>query len=92
MCSVNIYSENTKNLENFLSSFYNCYFDLNSKMSWNKKYPNPIEMADIIGAFIDNYNKYNLIMWISLDKGIYIDIKPDNANLVIRYLFERFPY
>ena len=92
MYSVNIYSENTYTLEKFLSLFYNCSFDLNLKMNWNKEYLNPIEMTDIIGAFADNYNKYDLIMWISLDKGLYINIKPDNADFIIRYIFERFPY
>lgn len=92
MCSVNLYSEDTIVLENFLSSFYNCSFNLNSKLNWNKIYSNPIEIADIVSAFVDNVDIFNLTMWISLDKGLYINIKPENADSIIRYLFERFPY
>ena len=92
MYTVNLYSEKSKYLEKFLGSFYNCSFDLNSKLNWSKEYNNPVEIADIIGVFIDNYEDLNLVMWITLDRNIYINIKPDNADTVIRYLFERFPY
>lgn len=57
-----------------------------------KKYANPIELAEIIGTFIDNSDDYFLNMWICIDKDVFIQITEDNADDIIKYLYERFPY
>ena len=31
-------------------------------------------------------------MWISLDTGVYIHVTDKNANNLIKYLYERYPY
>ena len=49
-------------------------------------------MTEIIGNFIDNNDKYKVNMWISLDEGIFININDNNADKVIRYIYERYPY
>ena len=64
LASVNLYSETSSELNRFLSNFYNSTFDLNNKLNWKKEYANPIELAEIIGAFVDNCEKYHLNMWI----------------------------
>lgn len=92
MVSVNLYSENSRELEKFLSSFYNTTFDIENNLNWEHKYENPIEIADIIGTYIDNSDDFKIMMWICLDKGVYIHITEDNADKIIRYLYERYPY
>lgn len=92
MVSVNLYSKNSKELERFLSSFYNSSFNINNNLNWEHKYKNPIEITEIIGAFVDNFEDFKIMMWISLDKGVYIHVTKDNANGLIKYLYERFPY
>lgn len=92
LVSVNLYSEKKGELNRFLSSFYNTNCDLEDFLSWEKKYSNPIELAEIIGTFIDNCDDYILNMWICLDKNVFIRITQDNANEIIKYLYERFPY
>ena len=92
MISVNLYSNSSKELEEFLSSFYSSSFNLNNVLSWEHSYDNPIEIAEIIGVFIDNFDKFDLVMWISLDKGLYVHITEENADSIIKYLFERYPY
>lgn len=76
----------------FLSSFYNTHFDLDDDLKWQKDYSNPIELAEIIGIYIDNSNEYNLNMYICLDKNFLISVTPENGDNIIRYLYERFPY
>lgn len=61
-------------------------------LEWEETYKNPIEMASILGVFADNTEDFDLTMWISIDKGIYINITPNNADSIIRYLYERYPY
>lgn len=92
MISVNLYSENSREIEKFLSSFYNSSFDLENNLTWQHKYDNPIEITEIIGVFIDNLEDFNLTMWVSLDKGVYIHVTDKNADNLIKYLYERFPY
>ena len=92
MVSVNLFSENSNELEKFLSSFYNSSFDINDNLNWEHKYSNPVELAEIIGAYVDNLDNFNIVMWISLDKGVYINVTTDNADSLIKYLYERYPY
>ena len=79
-------------INNFLSKYYNSNMGLENQKKFKKQYSNPIEIADIIGVFIDNLDKFNIKMWISLDKNVLINITPNNAENIIKYLFERYPY
>lgn len=92
MVSVNLISEDSYELEKFLSSFYNSSFDINDNLNWEHKYSNPVELAEIIGAYVDNLDNFNIVMWVSLDKGVYINVTTDNADSLIKYLYERYPY
>ena len=65
---------------------------IENSLKWEKNYENPIEIAEFIGTFIDNKEKYKINMWISLDKGIFINVTENNANEIIKYLYERYPY
>ena len=90
--TVNLYSDKKGELNNFLSRFYNTNLEIYESLKWEKKYANPLELAEIIGTFIDNIDDYNIAMWISLDKNVFISISENNANDIIRYLYERYPY
>lgn len=90
--SVNLYSEKLGELNNFLSKFYNTNLEIYDDLSWEKKYNNPIEIAEIIGVFLDNIDDYFINMWICLDKNVYINVNEKNGNDIIKYLYERFPW
>lgn len=90
--TVNLYSNEKGEINNFLSRFYNTDLEIYDSLRWEKKYANPLELAEIIGTFIDNLDNYKISMWISLDKNVFISISEDNANDIIRYLYERYPY
>ena len=88
---VSLYCQTNQEIANFLKSFNNINVD-NNLLEWKKEFENPIEIADIIGVFIDNNEKYKINMWISLDKGFFLNVTEHNADQIIRYLFERYPY
>lgn len=93
MASVSLYTDKEGELQKFLSKFYNSNFsELKNNLIWVKEYQDPIELAEIIGIFADNYDDFFLKMLISIDKDVFINITSKNANNVIKYLFERFPY
>ena len=89
---VHLSSKKKGELNKFLSSFYNTNLELEDSLTWQKKYANPVELAEIIGTYVDNSDDYALFMWICLDKNVFIQVTPKNADDIIRYLYERFPY
>ena len=89
---VTLYSTKKGEINSFLYTLYNQNLHLINNFSWEKEYINPIEIADIIGIYIDNLEKYEIKMWINLDEKTFININKKNANYIIEYLFERFPY
>lgn len=88
---VSLYSQTKKEISSFLKSFNNLKID-NNALEWKKEFENPIEIADIIGVFIENNEKFKINMWISLDSGLFLNVTEHNADQIIRYLFERYPY
>ena len=89
---VILFSYKYGEINNFLSKFYTTNVGLEDSMSWQKIFTNPVEMSEIIAAFVDNSEAFEITMWISLDEDIFIKITPSNAENVIKYLFERYPY
>ncbi len=92
MVFVNIISNKKGEIESFLSRFYNTSIDLDNSLSWKKEYTNPVEISEIIGIYIDNSDNFSISMWICLDNNIYIHVNDQNADDLIKYIFERFPY
>lgn len=89
---VSLYSDKDNEIYNFIKEFDNKNTVDKDVLEWKKEFKNPIEIADIIGVFIDNNDKYLINMWVSLDKDFFINITDHNADKIIRYLFERYPY
>lgn len=61
-------------------------------LEWEINFRNPLEIADILGALIENNDKFNINMWVSIDEGLFINVTDYNADEIIRYLYERFPW
>lgn len=89
---VNLYSNKEKEISRFLNSFNSVKLKNQNVLEWKKEFKNPIESADIIGIFIDNIDKFDINMWVSLDENFFINVTNNNADKIIRYLFERYPY
>lgn len=89
---VILFSYKCDDINKFLNKFYSTSIDLNNSLSWQKDFKNPVDMSEIIAAFVDNISSYEITMWISLDEDVYIKITPNNADNVIKYIFERYPY
>ena len=92
LVTLKLRSKKQNEINKFLSRYYNTDMEIPEVLVWTKEYQNPIEVAEIIGVFIDNIDFFQIKMWLCLDKNIYINITNLNANDVIKYLFERFPY
>ena len=89
---VKLQSHKPGELNEFLSEYYDTNLEIDKNLRWQKKYENPIEITDLIAAYIDNQENFDIKMWISLDKDIFIKISEYNANEIIKYLFILFCY
>lgn len=90
---IKLYSDKNGEILRFLNRFeLNHLHSLPDDLLWQKEYDNPIEMVDLISALTENQEDYKINMWVSLDKDLLINITPNNADDVIRYLYERYPY
>lgn len=89
---VSLYSDKHSEIKKFLTSFYNNEICIENDLKWEYCFKNPIESADIIGVFIENNDRFKINMWVSLDDGFFVNITEHNADKIIRYLFERYPY
>ena len=90
--SVNIYSVKENEIKKFLDKFYDLKKDVKNNKNWFYEYDNPVELADIIGVYIENSEDYKMNMWVCLDEGFLLNVTEKNADKIIRYLFERYPY
>lgn len=90
--NISLYSPENGEIDRFLTSFYDKKIELQNELKHNIPFENPVEMADLIAAYIENNDKYRINMWVSLDKGVYINVTEHNADRLIRYIYERFPY
>ena len=92
MSIVNLYSEKSGEIGRFLYDFYEKKITLENDLKWEKFFENTVDMADIIGIYVDNKDDFKVNMWISLDEGAFINVTESNADTIIRYLYERYPY
>lgn len=92
IASVIFYSNEKGEINKFLSRYYETQLNIIDCLKWEKEYKNPIEMAELIGTFIDNNEDFKINMWVCLDEGVYINVTDINADEIIKYLYERFPY
>ena len=92
LAKIFLFSNTKGEINNFLEKFFSKKIELAQSLYWQKDFSNPIELSEFIAAFIDNIEDFNIFMWISLDKDIFIKVSPQNADTLIKYLFERYPY
>lgn len=90
--TINLYSTKSNEIQKFLDKFYNKDIALDNDLKWEYHFQNPIHSIELIGTFIDNNDKFNINMWVSLDEGFFINVTDYNADKIIRYLYERYPY
>lgn len=88
---INFYSETNGEIKKFLDLYYSNSIKLDDNLFWKKEFDNPINMIDISSCFIDNSDRFNMNLWISLDKDIFICVTENNLDSIIRYIYERYP-
>ena len=83
---VILFTYKSGEIDNFLNRFYSSSSFINNNSYIKLSFLNPLELSELIAAFSDNNTLFDIDMWISLD------ISPLNADIIIKYIFERYPY
>lgn len=94
---VKLYSDVKGEINSFLNKFYLATEEILKQVNSDTleleiDYKNPVEMSDLIGTFIENKENFKINMWICIDEDVLINVTGNNADEIIRYLYERFPY
>lgn len=89
---VNLYSKKQGELNKFLSSFFNTDMGIPDKLYWQKKYYNPVDITDLVGVYADNCDNFSISFWVCLDYNVYINVSDKNADALIKYIYERYPF
>ena len=89
--TLNLISQKKNSINNFLTKYFekDMLTDENTA-EWSYILKKPLDSINIISAVMDNSLDKNLDIWISFDPNIFIKIKQDNYNEIIRYILERF--
>ena len=89
---IKLYSNKNGEIGRFLEKYLEKKGLDSSLLEWQQDFDNPVEMANIIGVFIDNADNYKINMWVCLDEDVLINVTKNNIDELIRYLYERYPY
>lgn len=89
--TLNIISEKKAIINDFLTTFFekDMLTDENT-LEWSYTLSNPLSSIELISAIIDNYNENDITCWISLDPNVFVKVKEDNCNDIIKYILHRF--
>ncbi len=89
--TINFYSEKHGEIKKFLDLFYDFSENIDNELIYQKEFDNPKDMIDIISCFVDNNDKFQINLWISIDPDVYICVTDHNVEHLIKYLYERYP-
>ncbi len=94
---VRLYSNTQGEIKKFLTQFYFTTDDILNSVEDNTLeleivFENPVEMADIVGTFIENKDNFQINLWLCIDEDVLINVTSNNVDEIIKYLYERFPY
>ena len=89
--SVNLWSKKQGEIRRFLESYYQKEIDIDEDVEqWIYVYNKPLNSVDIISAVMDNSDKFQICMYIQIDKGDVHLVTVENHNDIIRGIFELF--
>ncbi len=93
--TVSMWSGKEGEIKRFLSSFYQKEVQMDKDIGpWIYIYDKPLEAIDIISAVMDNKDKFQISMYIQVERGDLHPITEENHNDIIKsilYLYYEEP-
>ena len=61
---VFLFANKKGEIKNFLEKYDNKQIELEDSLYWQKEFSNPIEITEMIAAFVDNINNFNIAIFL----------------------------
>lgn len=89
--TINLVSEKNNIINDFLTKFFEKDMLTDEfTLEWSYILPNALDAVNIISAVMDNSLEDDLTVWVSFDPNVFIKVKTDNYDEIIKYILERF--
>ena len=89
---ISLISEQNNVINNFLTNFFDNKITTDSDTyEWDYSLKNDLESIDLISCLMDNIDLYpSLNLWVSFDPNLFIKVKEDNYENLIKYIANRY--
>lgn len=89
---ISLVSEQNNVINNFLTNFFDNKITTDSDTyEWDYSLKNDLESIDLISCLMDNIDLYpSLNLWVSFDPNLFIKVKEDNYENLIKYIANRY--
>ena len=89
---ISLVSEQNNVINNFLTNFFDNKIKADSDTyEWDYYLKNDLESIDLISCLMDNIDMYpTLNLWVSFDPNLFIKVKEDNYENLIKYIANRY--
>lgn len=90
--NVSLVSEKNNAINNFLVKFFDNKISADSDTyEWDYSLTNNLDSINLISCLMDNIDLYPSInLWISFDPNLFIKVKEDNYENIIKYIANRY--
>ena len=90
--NISLVSEQNNVINNFLTSFFDNKITADvDTYEWDYSLKNDLESIDLISCLMDNIDAYPALnLWVSFDPNLFIKVKEDNYENLIKYIANRY--
>jgi hypothetical protein len=82
---VSLWSKKSGELKRFIESYYEKTINMDEDVEqWMYVYNKPLDAVDIISAVIDNNDRFDINIYIQVDKGDIHPVTVENHNDIIK--------
>ncbi|MDK2798458.1 MAG: hypothetical protein PWP27_38 [Clostridiales bacterium] len=84
LITVNLMSQEKGEIKRFIDNYFEKESDVDTDVvEWIYVYRNSMEAADIIDVLMDNYNDYNISLWVQIDDEDITEVTKHNRSKIM---------
>lgn len=90
--NISLASDEKNVINKFISNFFDNKITTDEDtLEWHYSLKNNLDSINIISSLMDNIETYpSLTLWVSFDPELFIKIKEDNFEKIIKYIADRY--
>ena len=88
VAKVFLLSSKSDDISEFLYKFYDKEIDIDNSMSWTSDFLNPVDLAEIIAAFVDNISNFDINFTTIFYKFFFSHCYIPFLNILVTLLYQ----